>query len=455
MKQAFADDVLNSLTAQVAVLDARGTVVAVNEEWKRFARENGGDGKTFYVGANYLAVCENTAGRAEDPVAKRTIDGMRDMIHGKRDRFSVEYPCHAPDRQRWFVVNATRFSHEGATYLAVVHADITGQKLAENALRETEARLRDVLEALPVGVWIMDREGRIVHGNAAGQRIWAGARYVGPDHFGEYKGWWLDSGRPIAADEWAAARAISKGETSIDEEVRIECFDGSSKIILNSAIPLHDDAGRMTGAIIVNQDITSRKHAEEQVRKANASIDAMNRELQQVLARERLKARTDDLTGLNNRRHFFELGNQLFAVAQRYRTPLSILMFDLDHFKRINDLYGHQMGDTILKRVARMAQEHLRHADVLARYGGEEFIVVLPNVGAHDALAAAENIRACVAAYRESAGDSELSVTISAGIAEILPGDDVLDHLIKHADQALYAAKHAGRNRCRIYASPR
>ena len=119
-----------------------------------------------------------------------------------------------------------------------------------------------VLEALPVGVWIMDRTGRITHGNPAGLQIWAGARYVGPRQFGEYKGWWADTGKPIAADEWAAARAISRGETSIEEVIDIECFDGSRKTILNSALPLRNDAAQVAGAIIINQDITDRRRHE-------------------------------------------------------------------------------------------------------------------------------------------------------------------------------------------------
>ena len=122
--------------------------------------------------------------------------------------------------------------------------------------------LQLVLEALPIGVWIMDSTGRITHGNPAGRRIWAGARYVGPADFGEYKGWWADTGQPIAADEWAAARAISKGETSIEEVIDIECFDGSHKTILNSALPLRSSAGEIAGAIIINQDITSRRRGE-------------------------------------------------------------------------------------------------------------------------------------------------------------------------------------------------
>jgi hypothetical protein len=119
-----------------------------------------------------------------------------------------------------------------------------------------------VLEALPVGVWIMDQTGRISYGNPAAREIWAGSRYVGPEQFGEYKGWWAGTNTRIAADEWAAARAIAKGETSIDEVVEIECFDGSRKTILNSALPLRTPEGTVAGAIILNQDITGRRKIE-------------------------------------------------------------------------------------------------------------------------------------------------------------------------------------------------
>ena len=108
----------------------------------------------------------------------------------------------------------------------------------------------------------MDRKGRITHGNPAGLRIWGGARYVGPDRFGEYKGWWSDTGKSIEPHEWAAARAIQQGETSLDELIDIECFDGTRKTILNSAVPIRGRDGSITGAIIVNQDISDRRRIE-------------------------------------------------------------------------------------------------------------------------------------------------------------------------------------------------
>ncbi|MBX3673480.1 MAG: PAS domain S-box protein [Burkholderiales bacterium] len=144
----------------------------------------------------------------------------------------------------------------------VIATDVTDRLRAEQALRESEETLKGILDTLHVGVWVVDGAGRIVSGNAAGKRIWGGARYVGIEEFGEYKGWWADTGREIAPHEWAAARAIEKGETAIDEMIEIRCFDGTRKTILNSAVPLLDAAGRPRGAIIVNHDITERRAAE-------------------------------------------------------------------------------------------------------------------------------------------------------------------------------------------------
>lgn len=450
MKWSLANAVLNSLSSHIAVLDDTGTIVAVNDAWTTFARENGGD-TTSYLGENYLAACNGALCGGGDATAEAMHDGMRAMLQGERDEFALEYPCASPTQLRWFCAKVRRCTHAGTTYLIVAHDDITARKLAEDTLQATEKALREVLDALPIGVWILDRGGCIAHCNPAARRIWEGALFVGPERFGEYKGWWLSSGRCIAPEEWAAARAVRKGEISIDEEIQIECFDGTRKIILNSAIPLRDAAGTISGAVCVNQDISARKQAELQLHEASAAIEAVNRKLQEVLAREQRNARTDDLTGLGNRRHFFELVGPLFSVAQRYRTPLSVILLDIDHFKRFNDRFGHHVGDTILQRVARIVRRHSRDADVLARHGGEEFVIALPNTAVEGALSLAESIREDIALNLECVDSTLANVTVSAGVAQIRDESDSLDRLIRRADQALYQAKSAGRNCCRVF----
>lgn len=156
--------------------------------------------------------------------------------------------------------------------------DITERKKTEKALQQSEELLKSVMELLPVGIWITNKKGDIVSGNAAGQKIWAGVRYVGIEEFREYKAWWVNSGKLIEPYEWAAVRAIQKGETSIDEEIEIECFDGTHKIILNSAVPILKSDGSIMGAIATNQDITSRKEAEKAVIQINNELENRVRE---------------------------------------------------------------------------------------------------------------------------------------------------------------------------------
>ena len=151
----------------------------------------------------------------------------------------------------------------------------TGQ--ATDAIKENELLLSGILEALPVGVWIIDRTGKVVSSNPAGQAIWSGVRYVGIDEYGAYKGWWANTGEPIAAAEWGAARAVTRGETSLNELVDIECFDGKRKTILNSATPIFDPEGEITGAIVVNQDVTQMRRDQKALKDNEAFLDRSQR----------------------------------------------------------------------------------------------------------------------------------------------------------------------------------
>ncbi len=134
-------------------------------------------------------------------------------------------------------------------------------------LREREHWLRSVLDSIPAGIWFSDAAGTIVLANPAGRRIWGGARFVGVEQYGEYRGWWADTGERIEARQWALARAL-QGETSLDEVIDIECFDGARKTILNSCVPVHDECGAIVGAIVINLDITAQKQAERRLNEA-------------------------------------------------------------------------------------------------------------------------------------------------------------------------------------------
>lgn len=170
-------------------------------------------------------------------------------------------------------------------------------------------------------------------------------------------------------------------------------------------------------------------------------------ELREAYARAREQARTDELTGLANRRAFMELGMAAVDQANRYERPLSLLMMDIDHFKRINDTHGHAAGDQALRAVAKELRYVARAADTPGRLGGEEFALLLPETSATDAMAVAERLRRGVAALVIHHGGKPLVLTCSIGVAEEGPATNDIDALIRAADRALYVAKEGGRDR--------
>ena len=163
--------------------------------------------------------------------------------------------------------------------------------------------------------------------------------------------------------------------------------------------------------------------------------------------RTQILAMTDDLTALYNRRGFFELGLREFERARRFNRPLAAIMFDIDDFKAVNDTHGHSTGNIVLSELAGLCRTEMRDVDLFGRYGGEEFVVLLPETAAGGGLQAAERLRRAVAGYTFKTGRVDLTLTISLGVAILDPEVQTLSDLIDQADQALYAAKRAGRNR--------
>lgn len=172
-------------------------------------------------------------------------------------------------------------------------------------------------------------------------------------------------------------------------------------------------------------------------------------DLQTALDDERNSANKDPLTGAHNRRRFdVELEREM-ARMQRAGNPLSFAIFDIDHFKKVNDLYGHQAGDEVLVRLSSLVQENLRAYDVWARYGGEEFALILPNTHCLDALTMLDRLRALVEHELFLKDKTPMKLTVSIGVTQYDPDRHTREQFIKEADAALYEAKHHGRNQVR------
>ena len=203
--------------------------------------------------------------------------------------------------------------------------------------------------------------------------------------------------------------------------------EGKKKYVKVSTNPIKDGNGEVTMVVHVSSDITE--------------IKQLHLELER-------RAETDCLTGAYNRMKYEELIQKELERGERYGRPLSLVMFDIDHFKQVNDRHGHAFGDRVLKSVACIADEHKRKVDSLFRWGGEEFMIVSPDTDLEQAMFLAERIRTAVE-QREFNGAGK--VTVSLGITRLRTGDTA-DELIKRVDAALYKAKANGRNRVELLA---
>ncbi|HSI03888.1 MAG TPA: diguanylate cyclase [Myxococcota bacterium] len=187
--------------------------------------------------------------------------------------------------------------------------------------------------------------------------------------------------------------------------------------------------------------------------KVHLKIKGLQDELREKNQRLEELSNTDGLTRVVNRRHLMELLDLEFTRARRYNNALSFVMVDIDHFKAINDRYGHQVGDEALTAVASVLRQDLRRNDVIGRYGGEEFSLLLPETIGDGARVVAERYRKRIEEYQLQTNGELIKLTASFGVAELAPGLADIDALVRRADAAMYQAKHEGRNRVMIAAT--
>ncbi len=296
---SFLSLILNTMLDHITVLDAHGTIIYTNQAWVNFGQCNDCDKTTNkdWVGTNYLTECKNAKARG-DTLSASVLDGLERCYKEKKAIFTIEYPCHSPTEQRWFILRASRMTYDNEIFLVISHQDISRRKLSELKIEEL--------------------------------------------------------------------------------------------------------------------------------------------------------SRTDPLTGLANRRSFSELMAAEWSRCKRFSQPFSMIMIDLDYFKKVNDKLGHLEGDECLKQFSKVLTLYTKRAnDISARYGGEEFALAYGGLDQFSALLIADKIQRHISALALPNPGSPLqdTLTFSAGVATMTPrpGDNETD-IIAIADQCLYAAKQAGRN---------
>jgi diguanylate cyclase (GGDEF)-like protein/PAS domain S-box-containing protein len=293
------------------------------------------------------------------------------------------------------------------------------------ALQESEAMFRGVVSQSLVGIVIM-KNGKFTYSNAKFNEIFGYSadevRDLGPLDVA------IENDRPLVAEN---IRRRLSGEVD-----RVEYgFRGLRKNGAVIDVEVHSNVMEIAGKRVIIGliiDVTERTRAAHKL----------------MALQERLREQStrDSLTGLYNRRHLDEILGQELISAGEQDYPVSVIMGDLDHFKSVNDRFGHVAGDEVLRTVGRLMMTHARAGDICCRYGGEEFLLVLPRVTKDIALERAERLRGAMAAALIPYGELAIPVTASFGVAAFPDDGRTGDELIDAADRALYAAKAAGRN---------
>lgn len=303
-------------------------------------------------------------------------------------------------------------------------------------LRGSNAFLQSIIDALPEEIAILDAAGRISMVNHAWQAGYGacaarqvGARYT--EWTGHVPDEELEGTRTLVAGI-GTVLAGESAEYNLDLPVSAEGRCRWAHARATSFV-----SGENIFAVVAYEDITVRKLAEAQLRKS----------------RERLQELSirDELTGLYNRRYFNGVLKDEAERSRRYGKPFAVMILDIDHFKAVNDTYGHATGDTALRHIARIAREECRTTDCAARYGGEEFAFVLPETGLEEARQMAERMRLAIESaplpLPDLGAGAALPLTASLGVAVYPASGETPEAVVEYADKGLYLAKREGRNR--------
>lgn len=320
-----------------------------------------------------------------------------------------------------------------ALFLAAV---ISERRRATRALQESELRYRDLLENMGDLVHSVNAEGAILYTNNA----WRETLGYQPDEIASLSIFEVVHPDDLPQYRIELAHLLSGQNSWERHELRFVTKNGQT-LVVEGSCTCRSVPGQPRVTRSIYRDITGRREHEIQLDRYHRQLEAANSQLQRL-------ATTDGLTGLHNRRAFQERLNEEIERAKRHWYDVSLLMVDIDHFKQVNDLFGHPAGDKVLQRVAHVLEIHARDYDFVARIGGEEFAVILPKTGEGSSLDIAERLRSRIATIPFPGRVITASVGVATFAPQFVPAGATEDgmSLIKAADAALYYSKRHGRN---------
>jgi diguanylate cyclase (GGDEF)-like protein len=325
------------------------------------------------------------------------------------------------------------------THIALSHT-IQRMKNIADALRKSEESLKLAQSIAHLGHWVLDIKSGQIDCSDELYRILGIAEQgtiTNSDAF-------LQTVHPDDRERVAIHLNAVQSGSGFDLEFRIVSQSGKVSVVHGKGEVFCLDGGNQKKVIGTIQDIHEYEH--DQTRMLGVIQDITERKALQSKLEE--QANTDSLTGCDSRRHFLEHAEGELLRTRRYGGEMSMLMLDLDHFKSVNDTYGHQIGDMALRNMVHVCQKLLRDVDVIGRIGGEEFAILLPETGGERALEIADRLCQAFAAAELASEDGALfHVTASIGVSSISTEDTSIDEIIRRADHALYKAKNSGRNR--------
>ncbi len=413
----------------------------------------------MFVFANLSAVAMMKADNAEQLLGRLVMDFI-DSDHQSRaaQRFNQVYAGVTDTSVREYAVRrldgtslvvavrSVPITYDEKPASLTVCIDISEHHAVELALRKSEKRYRDLIEHLPLATWV-EHEGILDLANPAALRL-VGAASPGDVVGKPFLDFIRADGHPQIVKR---LERIAAGEEPTEP---LECallrLDGGEAHVQAHMLPI-TFAGQ-DGVLAVTVDVTEKKAAEAEIERANALLRTRFEEVQKLQQQMYEQAIKDGLTGLYNRRYFDETFERELHRGRRDKADLAVLILDIDRFKMVNDTFGHQAGDEVLRSLAGVLGEKTRAGDIPCRYGGEEFVVVMPGATIAAAYKRAEQLRTAFAAMEVDLGDGRVwRGTLSAGVAVYPTDGSDARRLVACADEALYAAKHEGRNRTKRF----